>query len=138
MAQHTDARSLIDRARDGAINKLDAQRERAATGLSSMVEALRQSGRQLEGEHSTVASYVDTAASQLERFSGGMRDRDLKRIVTDVERFARRQPTVFLGSAFALGIVAARFLKSSGEGDGEYARAGSGMSGMSGMSSGDV
>ena len=30
-----------------------------------------------------------------------------------MQRFARRQPAVFIGSAFALGLVGARFLKSS-------------------------
>jgi hypothetical protein len=103
----------MDRARHQAFNKLDSQRERAATGLGSMVDALRESGRQLEGQNATMASYVNGAASQLERFSGGIRDRDVNQIVRDVERFARQRPTIFLGSAFALGLVAARFLKSS-------------------------
>jgi hypothetical protein len=31
-----------------------------------------------------------------------------------VEDFARRNPAVFLGGAFALGLVGARFIKSSG------------------------
>src|SRR5918992_659105 len=109
----TDARSLMERARHGAFNRLDAQRERAATGLGSMVEALRESGRQLEGQNATMASYVDGAASQLERFSGGIRERDLNQMVRDVEVFARERPAIFLGSAFALGLALARFLKSS-------------------------
>jgi hypothetical protein len=114
MAQTTtDARSLMERARYGAFNKLDAQRERAATGLGSMVDALRESGRQLQGQNATMASYVNGAASQLERFSGGIRERDLNQMVRDVERFARERPAIFLGSAFALGLAMARFLKSS-------------------------
>jgi hypothetical protein len=116
MAQSTDARSLMERARDGAFNKLDAQRERAATGLGSMVDALRESGRQLQGQNAAMASYVDGAASQLERFSGGIRERDLQQIVRDVEGFARQRPAIFLGSAFALGLAMARFLKSSESG----------------------
>jgi hypothetical protein len=106
-------RNLMDRAREGALNRLDSQRERAASGLTSMVDALRQGGQYIEQQNPTIASYVDTAASQLERFTGGIRDRNLTQIVTDVERFARRRPAVFLGSAFVLGVVAARFLKSS-------------------------
>src|SRR5918999_3806264 len=113
MAQTTDARSLMERARHGAFNRLDAQRERAATGLGSMVDALRESSRQLEGQNATMASYVDGAASQLERFTGGIRERDLNQMVRDVEMFARERPAIFLGSAFALGLAVARFLKSS-------------------------
>jgi hypothetical protein len=114
MAQTTTgAPSLMERARHGAFDQLDAQRERAATGLGSMVDALRESGRQLQGQNATMASYVDGAASQLERFSGGIRERDVKQMVRDVETFARERPAIFLGSAFALGLAMARFLKSS-------------------------
>jgi hypothetical protein len=109
----TDARSLMERARHGALNSLDSQRERAATGLGSMVNALRESGRNLQGQNATMASYVDGAATQLERFTGGIRERDLNQMVHDVERFARQRPAIFLGSAFALGLAMARFLKSS-------------------------
>lgn len=106
-------RNLLDRAREGALNRLDSQRERAASGLTSMVDALRQGGQHIEQQNPTIASYVDTAASQLERFTGGIRGKNLTQIVTDVERFARRRPAMFLGGAFVLGVVAARFLKSS-------------------------
>jgi hypothetical protein len=112
--QTTTGRTLIDRARDGAFNRLDAQRERAATGLGSMVEALRQSGRQLEGQNATMASYVNGAASQLDRFSQTIRERDVNEMVREVERFARQRPALFIGSAFSIGLLAARFLKSSG------------------------
>ena len=112
----TGARSLMERARDGAFDKLDTQRERAATGLDSMVNALRESGRNLQGQNATMASYVDGAASQLERFTGGIRERDLNQMVRDVEMFARQRPAIFLGSAFALGLAMARFLKSSESG----------------------
>jgi hypothetical protein len=36
-------------------------------------------------------------------------------MIQEVERFARRQPALFLGGAFTLGLIAARFLKSSSE-----------------------
>jgi hypothetical protein len=35
--------------------------------------------------------------------------------VSEAEDFARRQPALFLGGAFALGLLGARFLKSSGQ-----------------------
>ena len=34
-------------------------------------------------------------------------------MLSDVKDFARKNPAIFLGGAFAMGIVAARFLKSS-------------------------
>ena len=106
-------RGLLDQARDSAVHRLDRQRERAATGLSSVVDAIRQSGHQLEGKNATVASYVDSAAGQMARVVDGLRHRDVNQMITDVERFARQRPGVFLGGAFVLGFVTARFLKSS-------------------------
>ena len=38
---------------------------------------------------------------------------DVDELVGDVQRLARRQPAVFVGSAFAVGLISARFLKSS-------------------------
>jgi hypothetical protein len=104
---------LMDQAREGAINRLDQQRERAATGLESMVNALRQSGRDLQTDNATVAGYVDTFATQVERVAGGLHEKDMRQMMNDLERFARRRPGVFLGGAFVIGLAAARFLKSS-------------------------
>jgi hypothetical protein len=42
-----------------------------------------------------------------------LRDADLNRIARDVESLARRQPALVYGAAIALGIIGARFLKSS-------------------------
>ena len=43
--------------------------------------------------------------------------RDLTELMDDVNRFARRQPALFVGAAFAAGALAARFLKSSPDGE---------------------
>jgi hypothetical protein len=57
---------LMEEARDGAIRQLDKQRARAANGLTSVVEAVRRSGHQMEGDNATMASIVDNAANQME------------------------------------------------------------------------
>jgi hypothetical protein len=41
------------------------------------------------------------------------RDADGRTIARDVENLARRQPALVFAGAFAIGLVAARFLKSS-------------------------
>jgi len=57
--------------------------------------------------------YTETLSQQVEKLSGYLERQDLSGLMSDVERFARRNPAIFLGGAFALGILAARFLKSS-------------------------
>jgi hypothetical protein len=51
----------------------------------------------------------------VERLGGYLRQRDTGQIVTDLEGFARRQPMVFAGGAFALGMLAVRFLRSGSQ-----------------------
>jgi hypothetical protein len=62
-----------------------------------------------------MANYIEQAADQIERFSTRLKQKDVGEILNDVQRIARRQPALFIGSAFALGLLGARFLKSSGQ-----------------------
>jgi hypothetical protein len=56
---------------------------------------------------------VDKAADQIENWSRQLREKDIDELLSDVQTLARRQPGVFIGSAFAIGLLGARFLKSS-------------------------
>jgi ElaB/YqjD/DUF883 family membrane-anchored ribosome-binding protein len=108
----------MDRVRDGASSQISQQKDRATEGLTSLAQAVRQSTQSLrDNQQGTVAQYVERAADRIEQFSTTLRERDLKELARDAERFARRQPAVFIGAAFAAGVLAARFLKSSADGD---------------------
>ena len=105
---------LIDKVRDTATAQLTSQKNRATDGLGSISQAVRQSTHQLrDQEHDVIAHYVEQAADQIDRFSQRMRDKDVGDLVRDVQQMARRQPALFIGGAFAVGLIAARFFKSS-------------------------
>jgi hypothetical protein len=107
---------VMDRVKEGATAQLSSQKNRATEGLGSLAEAVRKTSEPLrESNHATLAEYVEKAADRIERFSSDLKQRDLGDLVNDAQRFARRQPALFLGGAFAVGIIAARFLKSSSE-----------------------
>jgi hypothetical protein len=107
---------LMDRVRERATAQLSTQKDRATDGLGSVAKAVRQSTQQLrENKQDAIAGYVDKAADQIDRFSTQLRNRDVSDLVNDVQRFARKQPALFVGSAFALGVIGARFLKSSSD-----------------------
>lgn len=109
------AGQVADAAKQQATSRLESQKERAVGGLGTAAHAIRQVGQQLrEQEQPSIAQYADKAAEQVERFSGYLRQKDVDQLIREAEGFARRQPTAFLGGAFALGLLAARFLKSSG------------------------
>jgi len=111
--------SVASQAGGKVTEQLDTQRDRAASNLGSVAQALRQTSDQIRDQNESgalpVHQYVASAADQLERVSGYLRNTDVRQMVGDVERFARRQPGLFLGGAFLLGVLGARFLKSSGQ-----------------------
>jgi len=105
---------LMDRVRDSATSQLGAQKDRATEGIDSVAQAVRQSTQQLRDQkHETIAQYVEQAADQLERFARRMKDRNVGDLAREAQELARRRPALFIGSAFALGLLGARFLKSS-------------------------
>lgn len=107
---------IMGKVRERANAQLASQKDRATDGLGTVAHAVRQSTQQLrEQQHDTVANYMDKAADQLDRFSSRLKDKDIGELIGDAQQFARRQPAVFIGSAFAVGLLGARFLKSSSE-----------------------
>jgi hypothetical protein len=105
------ASHVTTQAKELVSAEVTAQRARSAGDLGDIVHALRQTSHQL-GEN-IASPYVEMAADQVEKASRFLRTADLNQVVGSVERFARREPLLFLGGAFALGLLGARFLKSS-------------------------
>ena len=129
----TGGTGLMDKVRNGATSQLSSQKTRATDGIGTVAQAVRQTSQQLRTQqHDTIANYIDQAANQLEQFSTRLRDKDIGELVRDAQQFARRRPAVFIGSAFAIGLLGARFLKSSRDrqygrnGRNQYARSSTG------------
>jgi hypothetical protein len=105
---------IVNKVRETATAQLTTQKDRATDGIGSVAQMVRQSTQQLRDQkHDTIAGYVEQAASQLDKLSKNLHDKDVNELMSDVQRLARKQPAVFIGGAFALGLVGARFLKSS-------------------------
>ncbi len=105
---------ILNQVRDKAASQLNEQKTRATDSLGSVAQAVRQSTQHLrEQQYDTVAQFVERAADQIERFSNHLRERDLNELMSEAQRFARHQPAVFIGSSFAAGMLAARFIKAS-------------------------
>jgi hypothetical protein len=105
---------IMGRVKQSATRQLTAQKDRAADGVGSVTQALRQSTQHLRDEqHDTIARYVEQAANQIDSWCDRVREKDITEVLDDIQRVARKQPAVFVGSAFAIGLLGARFLKSS-------------------------
>lgn len=105
---------IAGRVREQATAQLSRQKDRATDGLGTVAQAVRDTTQHLRNQqHDTVAQYAEQAAQQIENFSERLRSKDIGELMQDAQQLARRQPALFVGGAFALGLLGARFLKSS-------------------------
>ena len=108
---------LLDNVKQKAAAQIDTQKSRATDSISVIANAVRGTTSQLRNEqHDVLATYVENVADQLDRFSTKLRDKDVNALLDDARQLARRQPALFIGGSFAVGLLAARFLKSSRSG----------------------
>ncbi len=116
------ATQVVGQAKEKASSLLGEQKTNLAAGINTVADSIRQIGENLQGgdggEKNQIAAlagkYGDSLAGQVEKISHYVEDKNFGELARDAEHFARRNPAVFVGGAFALGILAARFLKSSG------------------------
>jgi hypothetical protein len=106
---------LVESAKDQAAGAAEEQKEAARGQLSTVAGALREVAHKLEQDDaSAVGAYASGAADQVDRVARYLKGKDLATLTRETETFARRHPELFLGGAFVAGLLAARFLKSSG------------------------
>lgn len=117
----TQSEGLIGRAREQATSQLNTQKNKATDGLGTVASAVRQTTDRLRSDnHDTVAHYAEQAADQIERLSAQIRGKDVSELLNDAQRLARRRPALFVGGAFAVGLLGARFMKSSAHSQDDY------------------
>lgn len=89
---------------------------RLATGIHQTSEVLRDAGRRIgENGGTPVSRATEHAADSLEQAANYVQDTDPRTMMSDINRFARRQPELFLGGALLAGVLLGRFLRSEPE-----------------------
>lgn len=98
------------KAEDQVRTGVDSGRQRAAGALHGVADSLLNGS----GEAAAGASrYIRQAGERVQRAADWLEHADVTEITERTEAFARRQPVLFIGGAFALGLIAARVLKGS-------------------------
>jgi hypothetical protein len=110
------ASQVAGQAKQAARSQLAVRKDQTAQGLSAVSSAVQEMGNKLRqnDQTSSYAQYADRAANQVQKFAGYLQSRDVGQIVNEAEDWVRRDPALAIGGAFVLGLLAARFLKSSG------------------------
>lgn len=111
---------VYEQVSDETSAKISDKKSQVAQGLSTVAENLRQADKNMQDAEEEIpianvaGKYTDSLAGKIDQASDYIDKKDLGEMLGDAERFARRNPAIFIGGAFALGLLFARFLKSSG------------------------
>jgi len=115
------AGQAIDKAKDTVKSQLSTQKEKAVSTLGNFTDALMQTGEQLrQSGQGVFGGYADNLADRVDHIATYLRQNDIDDLTAQVEDFARKQPALFIGGSFVLGVALARFLKSSQSGTTSY------------------
>lgn len=114
-AKHA-ATNAAERAREQASTQLetpfDERKGRAVETIGSVAEAIREGSDKLKGV-GPLGEVAERAADRIEDLASFFEGKKAGDIVREVNRIARREPALFVGAAFAIGMIGGRFLKSS-------------------------
>lgn len=115
----SSASEAYDSATAKATEKLEEKKSDLSSGLNNVATSIRQLGDNLGGSSAgdqlsrLTSDFSSSAAEKIQRAANYFERQDLNGLYHDAENLARRNPALVLGGAFALGFLAARFLKSS-------------------------
>jgi hypothetical protein len=107
------AKGLASQAGEKLLSSVEEQKAAGADFVSGMAGAMRRAANEFDRDVPQAAQYIRLAADRIGNVSDAFRRRDLNQLVADVQGFARRQPTAFLGAAVLAGFAVVRFLKTS-------------------------
>ncbi len=90
-----------------AIDKIDENRDTAASGLDSAASTLHENAESLPGGEK-VASLAHSAADKLTSTADYVREHDVKSMMTDVEQLVKNNPGPSLLAAAVIGFLVGR------------------------------
>lgn len=116
--------TVQDRVRSAAMSG----KTQAVETVSGLAQSLLLAGQQLPDQQSSAAQLVEQTAERLDRVAEYLENTQLEELVQRTETWARKNPALFVGGAFLVGILGARFLKSSRPATSQQSYAGNGTS----------
>lgn len=110
--------SLVDQV-EQARERAESAKEDVAERIRRVASGVRDMGDSLRADDALAASLASRAGQRMDGLARYVSQTDARGFARDTEQLARRQPALFFGGAFLLGLTAGRFFRSSGPGDGE-------------------
>ncbi|HEY1116291.1 MAG TPA: hypothetical protein VGE43_01215 [Acidimicrobiales bacterium] len=103
---------MAEGAKEQVVTRVESGKENVAEKIGNVAGALRAAGEPL-ADIGPLPDLAGAAADKIESIAEYVQSRTIGDLIQEATVFARREPAIFLGSAFGLGLLAGRFLKSS-------------------------
>jgi hypothetical protein len=94
-------------------DKAESAKEQTAERIRRVASQLRTVGDTLRSDDEMASGVADRASRGVDAVANYVASTDLRGLVRDTEGLARRQPALFFGTAFMLGLAMGRFLKNA-------------------------
>ena len=104
---------LVDQGRSQLQSTASDQTDRVAQLLQGFGDQLNAMARGERPPEGPLADLVQEGASRAEELASRLRTGGYEMALRDVQRFARRRPSVFLATAFGAGLAAGRLLRNT-------------------------
>ncbi|HEY4368718.1 MAG TPA: hypothetical protein VGN07_15895 [Steroidobacteraceae bacterium] len=102
--------------RDGK-QRVERGKRTAAERMEDIADALDVAGSHLDQSQPTLASYASRCADGVATMAKRLREESIEDLTRDARDLAIRKPAAFLLGSAALGLIAARFLRVSSQGN---------------------
>ena len=109
------ASGVVQSAGQAAETQASRAMDRAGDALEQVARALRDTSNSLRQERPEIAGIAETGAQRVDEVGLYLRQHDIREVVEEAERFARRQPALVLGGGLAVGLILGRILRSGAE-----------------------
>jgi vacuolar-type H+-ATPase subunit H len=109
--RHT-AREKADAIKREAEEKAEQSKSEVAGRAFTIANAIRTAGRELDAQGEPLGAIAEIAGDKVAELSRYLDDHSAGELIGDMESIARRQPWFFVGGAFAIGLLAGRFIKA--------------------------
>jgi len=91
-------KDLASHAGEKLMDVAETEKKAGTDFAAGMAGAIRRAADEFADDVPQAAEYIRGAADQVDYITKSLRDRNVGQLISDVEDFARRQPTAFLGA----------------------------------------
>lgn len=122
-----EAKAIATAVEGRAEQEFESVKEEAASRADSVASAVDTLARELqENDEAWLGDKAAALAAMLRRTGQNVQERRVDELADDMRQWSKN-PALFLGGAFAIGLVAGRFLKSSARPLDSHAGQGTGL-----------